>query len=449
MAVYALPANPTSTYVYRTFTSTHTLYQDALLLTSIACVLSSYSIRVANTSTLSVAISGSTLIISGYYTDCFIDQYFQFRTSANTTTLSSVTSYTSLPASYYKAVKFRPDLNTTTSVNIIIVTNNGTINMTQTVYNDWNYERNRFINGFIRRGEFDSVTSNTLYFNQSISDLPDAPAASSTATQLEVNATLSNFSSGTIYNFTNSGTYTVIARNNDIIIDRYMWGAGGGGTTRTGSQTGGGGGYSKGRITLVKDTTYVVVVGGGGSMPTAGTPGGGGTGYYPNSTSDGAGGGGYSALFISSVSQANTKIIAGGGGGGSGDIAYGSPGGGAGGVTAGGDRNGGSASQSAGGGGGTNAGGPGQAGSALQGGNGGNGAGGGGGYYGGGGGSYYGPGSGGGGSGWTSGSGVTNGSTTAGSGISAADPDVNKPAGIGDGGTSSGGSAGYVRFIGV
>ena len=65
-----------------------------------------------------------------------------------------------------------PDLNTTTSVGITVVTNNGTINMTHTVYNDWNYERNRFINGFIRRGELDSVTSNTLYFNQSISDLP-------------------------------------------------------------------------------------------------------------------------------------------------------------------------------------------------------------------------------------------------------------------------------------
>jgi hypothetical protein len=172
MALFAVPANPAPTYVYRTFTSTHIIYQDALLLSSIACVLSSYSIRVANTSTLTVAITGSTLTINGYYTDCFIDQYFQFRTSANTTTLSSVTSYASLPASYYKAVKFMPDLNTTTSVNIIIVTNNGTINMTHTVYNDWNYERNRFINGFIRRGELDSVTSNTLYFNQPISDLP-------------------------------------------------------------------------------------------------------------------------------------------------------------------------------------------------------------------------------------------------------------------------------------
>jgi hypothetical protein len=176
MPLFASPPNPAATYVYRTFTSTHTLYDligFPIAVTSlVTCVLSSYSIRVANTSTLRVTVTGSVLTISGFYTDCFIDQFFQFRTSASTTTLSSVTSYASLPANYYKAVKFKPDLNTTTTVGITVVTNNGTINMTHTVYNDWNYERNRFINGFIRRGELDSVTSNTLYFNQSISDLP-------------------------------------------------------------------------------------------------------------------------------------------------------------------------------------------------------------------------------------------------------------------------------------
>ena len=173
MPLLASPPNPAATYVYRTFTSTHTLYDVIANATSlVTCVLSSYSIRVANTSTLRVTVTGSVLTISGFYTDCFINQYFEFRTSANTTTLSSVTSYDSLPTTYFKAVKFMPDLNTTTSVGITVVTNNGTINMTHTVYNDWNYERNRFINGFIRRGELDSVTSNTLYFNQSLSDLP-------------------------------------------------------------------------------------------------------------------------------------------------------------------------------------------------------------------------------------------------------------------------------------
>jgi hypothetical protein len=173
MPLLASPPNPAATYVYRTFTSTHTLYDVIANATSlVTCVLSSYSIRVANTSTLRVTVTGSVLTISGFYTDCFINQYFEFRTSANTTTLSSVTSYDGLPTTYFKAVKFMPDLNTTTSVGITVVTNNGTINMTHTVYNDWNYERNRFINGFIRRGELDSVTSNTLYFNQSLSDLP-------------------------------------------------------------------------------------------------------------------------------------------------------------------------------------------------------------------------------------------------------------------------------------
>ena len=175
MAIYASPANPASTYVYRTFTSTHTLYTSPFFYsTSITtAVLLSWSIQVANTSTLSVAISGSTLTISGYYTDCFTNQYFQFRTSGTTTTLSSVTGYASLPASFYKAVKFMPDLNTTTSVNITVVTNLGTINMVQTVYNDWNYERNRLINGFIRRGSVDSIISNSIYLNQSLSDLPN------------------------------------------------------------------------------------------------------------------------------------------------------------------------------------------------------------------------------------------------------------------------------------
>ena len=175
MALFAVPANPAATYVYRTFTSTHILY-DVIgfpaVTSTVNCVLSSYSIKVANTSTLRVTVTGSLLTISGYYTDCFTNQYFEFRTSANTTTLSSVTGYASLPDSYYMAVKYMPDLNTTTSVGITVVTDKGTINMTHTVYNDWNYERNRFINGFIRRGEFDRVTSNTLYFNQSVSDLP-------------------------------------------------------------------------------------------------------------------------------------------------------------------------------------------------------------------------------------------------------------------------------------
>jgi hypothetical protein len=169
MALFALPANPADTYVYRTF---YDYFGFPAISSTVNCVLSSYSIRVANTSNLRITVTGSVLTISGFYLDCFIDQYFEFRTSANTTTLSSVTSYDSLPSTYFKAVKFMPDLNTTTTVGITVITDKGTINMTQTVYNDWNYERNRFINGFIRRGELDSVTSNTLYFNQSISDLP-------------------------------------------------------------------------------------------------------------------------------------------------------------------------------------------------------------------------------------------------------------------------------------
>lgn len=174
MSLVAVPENPSSTYVHRTFTSTHTLYNwTGFGYSSISVTLSSWSIKVATTSYLNVVIVGSsTLIISGYYVDCFTDQYFEFRTADSSLSVSSVTAYENLPDTFWLATKFKPDLNTTTSVGITIVTDQGTLNMVQTVYNDWNWERNRFI-GFIRRGDLDATTSTARYIQDQLDDLPD------------------------------------------------------------------------------------------------------------------------------------------------------------------------------------------------------------------------------------------------------------------------------------
>lgn len=269
--------------------------------------------------------------------------------------------------------------------------------------------------------------------------------------QLSINGVLQSFTTGSIYNFTSAGTYTVIPKNKNIVVDCFMWGAAGGNQFRNSTVFGGGGGYTKGRITLIKDQTYTVIVGGGGILGDSyagGSPGAGGAGGG-GQFGGGGGGGGYTGLFVTDIiNQLNAKLIAGGGGGGSPDPATGGGGGGSSGSNSSSSaegRGGGAGSQTAGGQasgsyGGNN-------GSALQGGSGsGGGAGGGGGYYGGGGGGSAGPGGGGGGSGFIGGSGVTLASTVASVGSTAANPDNNKPSGYGDA-TSVNGQSGYLRLV--
>jgi hypothetical protein len=272
-----------------------------------------------------------------------------------------------------------------------------------------------------------------------------------------VNGNVYSFGIGSNWDFPSYGTTYTISFSSTCTVQMWVWGGAGGNTSRTSGRTGGGGGYSKCTWTFAAGVTYVVQVASGGYGGQTGTvyqvvPGGfpgGGTGYNPGSVFDGASGGGYSGVFIFSALQNNAICIAAGGGGASGDTAYGGNGGGLNGANSSnvGSRGGAAGNQSSGGAGGSDGG---QNGSALQGGNGqsGGGAGGGGGYYGGGGGAQTGPGGGGGGSGYIHPSAI-GGTTQQGSFQgTAADPDFNKPLGVGDASVNANGNGGggYILF---
>ena len=256
--------------------------------------------------------------------------------------------------------------------------------------------------------------------------------------------------SGSTFNIEYTGATRLITVSSTTTFNLYAWGAGGAGTRRNFSKEGGGGGYSKGTMTLNRGTNYICLVGQRGSYeavsgiaPPVFGGGGGGAGVSVSAQYDAQGGGGYSGLFIGTVSHANAALIAGGGGSASGAVSKGGGGGGTVGLDAA------DAATRGGSGGSGSAGGAGwPAGSALQGGTSTSGSGGGGGYYGGGAGKIITrAGAGGGGSSYLSVN-ITNASTTSGTtGGVAADPDGNKPSGIGDGGANSQSSNGDGYFI--
>ena len=152
-----LPSVVTSAYEYETFTSVHTIYSDVNViygLTSLACVLSSYTISCRGSTNVTVRISGSTLTVSGYYGDVFDQDEIDYRGARRIPTVTSVDNFYDVPAYYWKATKYLPDQRPTTSISINIITNNGAINTTQIVKNNWDYKRAR-IRSFITTGELD------------------------------------------------------------------------------------------------------------------------------------------------------------------------------------------------------------------------------------------------------------------------------------------------------
>jgi hypothetical protein len=157
MAIYLSPANPITVIENQPFTSVHNVFVVGDLTSSQAVRLSSYTVSVKQSSNIVISMTSNILSISGVYKAAFDEDILEYRTSGLTTVTDRVESFDDLPASYYMAYKYQPDLRTVTSINITIVTDQGTLNTTQSVQNDWNYKRNRLWN-FIRRGTIDKNT---------------------------------------------------------------------------------------------------------------------------------------------------------------------------------------------------------------------------------------------------------------------------------------------------
>ena len=296
-----LPAVVTSAYEYETFTSVHTIYSDTLGifgLTSLACVLSSYTISCRGSTNVTVRITGSTLTISGYYGDVFDQDEINYRGARRLPAVTSIYNYNDLPAYYWKATKFLPDRRQTTSISINIITNNGAINTTQIIKNNWDYKRAR-IRSFITTGDLDQ---NDKFISTTTQALPDL--VGSLVWQPTMVSSIALLPPPPIV------SYLLVA------------GGGSGGPSQAGQGGGGGGGAGGllyGTTTITPGVIYEFTIGQGGvaAQPTsanAGNDGGNSTGF--GLTVIGGGGGGCGD------DGANSSGRTGGSGGGGGYRGY-------------------------------------------------------------------------------------------------------------------------------
>ena len=307
------PPQPISVYEYQPFLSRH-LIQDTFF-SSVTVTLLDYTIHCPASSNVVVSITSNVLSISGVYKGIFEDDFLEYRTSGLTTTMVRVHSYDELPTEFYKAVGYHPDRRPSTSIGITINTNLGTINLVQTVYNDWNAKRNRVIR-FIKRG---TLNVNDVFYEE---ELP-SPA----------------FVFGDFLNSTETFSYNrlITADTNNLVLDQAtMTAAGWDGVTpiRININVNSGvvvGSNSTGAFSLDTGTTawpvgsilsitnYGYIIGAGGN-------GASGTGY--GDLKPGSPGG--PAIRTNLLTQIYNYGIIGGGGGGSGREGYGGNNGGAG-----------------------------------------------------------------------------------------------------------------------
>ena len=167
MNLVLIPATPRSVYEYELFGSTHIISTLNLYGTysSVACTLLGWTISVPGTSNISMTIlNSSTLIISGWYEQVFEDDYLEYRDGRRTSSIVRVHGYDSLPENYFKATKYNPDQRQQLTADITIYTDQGTINTTQVIKNNWDYKRRR-LTEFIHGGDLnpkDVFTDGTL-----------------------------------------------------------------------------------------------------------------------------------------------------------------------------------------------------------------------------------------------------------------------------------------------
>lgn len=171
MQLFLIPATPRSVYEYELFTSVHQIVTINMFGTysSVNCTLSSWSISVPGTSNITITINSSTLTIRGWYEQVFEDDYLEYREARRTSSITRVHGFDSVPKNYFKATKYYPDQRAQLTAQITIVTDQGTINTTQVIKNNWDYKRTR-LTDFIRNGVLNSAD---VFGDGSVMALPD------------------------------------------------------------------------------------------------------------------------------------------------------------------------------------------------------------------------------------------------------------------------------------
>ena len=153
-----LPTQLTTTLEYVSFTSTHNFYSDALGLTSVSVTVSSVTWYAKNTSLLLVVVGnnnvnnlttgqalgvGSTITFSGKHQSNFDQEFWKYRRNKSDSSTYVVASPDLLPGQYFSLWNYTPDTRPTTTISVVVATNVGSFTLTQTVYNNWDYERDR------------------------------------------------------------------------------------------------------------------------------------------------------------------------------------------------------------------------------------------------------------------------------------------------------------------
>ena len=299
-----VPTVVTSAYEYETFTSVHTIYSDSLGvfgLSSLACVLSSYTISCRGSTNVTVRITGSTLIVSGYYGDVFDQDEIDFRVARRNPAVTSIYNYNDVPAYYWKATKYFPDRRPTTSIVINIITNNGAINTTQIIKNNWDYKLAR-IRSFITTGDLDT---DDIFVSSTPLSLPDLVGSLvwKTTSVATIVTSITTTAPPVV-------SYLIVAGGGSGGPSQFSLGGGGGG---------GAGGLLSGTATITSGNVYTFTVGAGGAAATASGTGPGNNGGNSTAfglTALGGGGGG------NGNNGGNSTGLVGGSGGGGGYRGY-------------------------------------------------------------------------------------------------------------------------------
>ena len=160
-----LPVTLTTTLEYVDFTSTHRFYSDIIGLTSVSEVISSVTVYARNTSQLLIVgggtatsstgtfIGGATsqIVFSGRHLNNFDQEKWNYRNTLRDSSAYTVISTDLLPLSYFSLWNYTPDTRPTTTITVVVATSVGSFTLTQLVYNNWDYERDR-MKTYVNRG---------------------------------------------------------------------------------------------------------------------------------------------------------------------------------------------------------------------------------------------------------------------------------------------------------
>jgi hypothetical protein len=235
------------------------------------------------------------LTISGYYGEVFDENEIDYRGARRLPAVTSIYDYNDLPAYYWKATKHFPDQRQTTSIGINIITNNGPIDTTQIVKNNWDYKLGR-IHSFITQGELDRNDKFITVASQQA--LPDLV--------------------GSLVWKTSTVSSIALLPPPPVVSYLLVAGGGSGGPSQVDQGGGGGGGAGgllSGTTTITPGVIYEFTIGQGGAaaQPTsanAGNDGGNSTAFGLTAIGGGGGGNGNNG--------ANSSGRSGGSGGGGG-----------------------------------------------------------------------------------------------------------------------------------